>query len=545
MAFYAAELLDRPSHHAAQPAAPASEARPRGTGSVTSFQLATAVRHDMESAFKHDFGDVRVLPDGVAEAHGARAVTLGEDIHMAAAEGDVASRSGRRLLAHELAHVLHQRRLPGADRRSPGALEREADEASESAAAGRGARVGGAAPGIGPTPQLVPTLSPGPAVGNILYVGMNEADPEIKALQARYPATSPVKVTAIKSTAEQAATSIGGAATYDLTTDPGIEALAKALTADATKQTALVTLFKGQYGPDRDDLAHVAKVYADTEGDGKDRMTRVVLSGHSVGPGVFGSSGELEFTALVQLAGIFPAAANQTKHLLVAGCHTGDERTILDYYVKAFPSLVTVWAWWDACPLGPAAAPEIARWAGLTEHSEKSLPRQGGGMATWSSGVYEGSASGKAPAATVLAAIRADDARFNEYFDGTRADPGPHGGWLEPYYSRVFVASGRVDITGSDHDELVIKRQRAYLIRFWPNVAKNYWAKFGAVIAKGYGTATVPDYAKLSRKDAMAAIAAFPAASTAPAADQAPAQAALDALKNLDVKSIPDVMINP
>jgi hypothetical protein len=374
---------------------------------------------------------------------------------------------------------------------------------------------------------------------------MNNPDPEIKALQTRYPSGSSVGLTIIKGTKEETATDIGTGTTFDLTSSTGIESFSKALTSDATKQATLKTIFTSQTASDRDDLAHVAKVYADTDADGKDRMTRVVLSGHSGGLGVFGHGSEVYFSALVELGKVFTKAANQTKHLIVAGCHTGDEGTILSYYVKAYPSLLTVWAWWDACPTGWGAATAIDKWAGLTEKGQTKLPTQGDGIATWSGGVYSGSASGKAPAASVLAAIRADDARFQEYFDGTRADPSPHGGWLEAYYSRVFAAARRPDITGTDHDEMELKRQRGLLLRYWKDVVKNYWAKNGATIKTGYGTAAMPDYEKLSRKDALTAIADFPTVSNAGASEKAAAQTLLVGLKTLDPKLVPDSMATP
>jgi hypothetical protein len=499
-----------------------------------------SLRASMESVFGAEFSAVRVHRDSLADAHNARAVTIGDDIHLSRTEQDITTPAGRELLGHELAHVLQQRQRRGATA-SQSALESEADRAGAAASAGRRFSVTqAAAPG---SAQRKPKVAPAPPSGSILYVGMNNPDPEIKALQDRYKAGSPVGLTTIKWTSEEGATSIGTGTSFDLTTDPGIEALAKALTSDATKQAALKTLWKSQREGDRDDLAHVAKVYADTEADGKDRMTRVVLSGHSGGLGVMGHGSEVYFSALVELGKVFPKAASQTKHLIVAGCHTGDETTILDYYVKAYPNLLTVWAWWDACPTGRGAALAIAKWAGLTEHGETKLPKQDSGIATWSGGVYSGGASGSASAATVLASIRTDDARFKEYFDGIRVDPSPHGGWLEAYYSRVFAAARRADITGTDHDEMERNRQRALLLRYWTVVAKNFWAKNGATIKTGYGKASVPNYASLARKDTLKAIAEFSAVSTAGAAEKTAAQNLLDGLKVLDPKLVPDSMV--
>lgn len=506
------------------------------------------LRGQMESLFDHDFTSVRIHQDGMAEAHGARAVTLGDDIHIRPGEPSVSSPAGYWLIAHELAHVIQQRRLPGGVPRRRSELEREADEVAAVVRAGRNAKVSGQVAADGPVPQRKPKLAPPPPSGSILYVGMNNADPEVQALLGRYPSGSPVSVTVVKGTHEESATSVGGVPRYDLTTDDGVLDLALQLAPmngwppDLSKVMRLYNIIKSQAAADRDDLAHVVKVYADTEADGKDRMTRVVLSGHSGGSGVFGSSGEIYFSALVELADVFPHAANQAKHLIVAGCHTGDEGTIVSVYVKAYPSLLTVWAWWDTCPTGAGAAAAIETWAGLTEKpGVTKLPKEGGGIATWSGGTYQGGSS--APAFRVLDAIHGDEPRFQEYVTGAHADPGPHGGWLEAYYSRVTAAAHRTDLSAADRNEMIQKAQQALRLRFWPQIAKNFFAKFGATITKGYGSAPVPDYANLSRKNTLQAISDFPAASKATGQEKADAARLLDALKNLDPALIPESMV--
>ena len=75
------------------------------------------------------------------------------------------------------------------------------------------------------------------------------------------------------------------------------------------------------------------------------------------------------------------------------------------------------------------------------------------------------------------------------------------------------------------------------------NVARHFSEKNGAAIAKGYGTAAVPDYANLSRKDTLKAIAAFATTATGTAADKTAAATLLDGLKNLDPNSAPDSML--
>src|SRR4030095_10416272 len=75
--------------------------------------LDAATRAFMQPRFGRDFSHVRVHADELAAesaaAVGARAYTVGPDIVFARAQYSPASASGRRLLAHELAHVVQQR----------------------------------------------------------------------------------------------------------------------------------------------------------------------------------------------------------------------------------------------------------------------------------------------------------------------------------------------------------------------------------------------------------------------------------------------------
>ncbi len=74
--------------------------------------LDTAARAFMESRFGHDFSRVRVYANGeaatAANAIRARAYTIGSDIVFGPNEYAPATMEGRRLLAHELVHVVQQ-----------------------------------------------------------------------------------------------------------------------------------------------------------------------------------------------------------------------------------------------------------------------------------------------------------------------------------------------------------------------------------------------------------------------------------------------------
>ena len=74
--------------------------------------LDAPLRQDMESRFGHDFSGVRVHSGGAAEQSardvGASAYTVGNNIVFGAGQFAPGSGTGRRLLAHELTHVVQQ-----------------------------------------------------------------------------------------------------------------------------------------------------------------------------------------------------------------------------------------------------------------------------------------------------------------------------------------------------------------------------------------------------------------------------------------------------
>jgi hypothetical protein len=92
--------------------------------------LPEAVRRYFEPRFGRDFSQVRVHTDGQAAAAArsvqARAYTLGQHIAFGAGEYAPSTDSGRRLLAHELVHVMQQESAPVRQIRTQSAAPRRA-----------------------------------------------------------------------------------------------------------------------------------------------------------------------------------------------------------------------------------------------------------------------------------------------------------------------------------------------------------------------------------------------------------------------------------
>ncbi|MCB1787844.1 MAG: DUF4157 domain-containing protein [Gammaproteobacteria bacterium] len=108
----------------------------------TGQPLAAATRTAFEPLFRHDFSQVRVhagsREDALLSARGASACTVGSDLLFAHGQYRPDAPHGRRLIAHELAHVVQQ----AGGRGAPGmARESEAGQAAERAVNGMRAPV--------------------------------------------------------------------------------------------------------------------------------------------------------------------------------------------------------------------------------------------------------------------------------------------------------------------------------------------------------------------------------------------------------------------
>ena len=131
--------------------------------------LDSATRAYMEPRFGHDFSQVRVHTDAPAavsakELH-ARAYTVGSHVAFAGNQFSPATTEGRKLLAHELTHVVQQRGGATAIQRAPDKDDDDDDEAAARPARARSCP-GGAMPynGVCLTDEILEAL---PATGDV------------------------------------------------------------------------------------------------------------------------------------------------------------------------------------------------------------------------------------------------------------------------------------------------------------------------------------------------------------------------------------------
>lgn len=140
-------------------------ARPADSGQTRqeAGALPAPLRARFEAAFDADLSSVRVHTGARASSIGAQAFTEGEDLHFAPGQFRPETPAGRRLIGHELAHVLQQRagRVRADRRHGPPvntnpALEGEADRLGARAAAGQRAAMPGGIAAPGPTAGSAP-----------------------------------------------------------------------------------------------------------------------------------------------------------------------------------------------------------------------------------------------------------------------------------------------------------------------------------------------------------------------------------------------------
>ncbi|MBP7689764.1 MAG: DUF4157 domain-containing protein, partial [Thermoflexales bacterium] len=156
--------LQRQPVQSGELAAPISDTinRSRGSGQP----LPDRVRGSMESAFRSDFGGVRVHTDQQADTLNrsvqAKAFTLGHDIYFSKGNYQPGNSSGQELLAHELTHVVQQ---GGSNNHVQGKLtvgpvgdryEQEADRVAKQVTRGAAApQLQAAASGVQRAPQRI------------------------------------------------------------------------------------------------------------------------------------------------------------------------------------------------------------------------------------------------------------------------------------------------------------------------------------------------------------------------------------------------------
>ncbi|MFZ5479605.1 MAG: hypothetical protein ACOZNI_22760 [Myxococcota bacterium] len=277
----------------------------------------------------------------------------------------------------------------------------------------------------------------------------------------------------------------------------------------------------------RDELGQLVEVYAQAE-SGVRRIDRLVLSGHNVGTAMWGDdNGRVPFETFVALKEAFPNAAAQVRHLLVSACYSGGEKK-MDIYRDAFPGLMSIMAYTGSSPgTFSGAQSHLTRWEKATEEGDGSNvdkdiaknTRKGENVSTWNAtDGYQGDEPMQ------LYEIESDlsqgDATFDRYYTAGEKVTDPQTGELREYYNLVQRALRHPELADGRKAELEDRRDRTIRLLFWHLIRGRFAEQHKDSLKAGYDAIgqALPEYAKMERAEALAAIRLLESQSEAAAA---------------------------
>lgn len=387
--------------------------------------------------------------------------------------------------------------------------------------------------GLQPAPNRVPgadvpaapkaTPAAGPKSNDeILMVGMNNptrmsagSEHELKELQK-----GGAKVTYIKdSKAGPDKIKVGGT-TYDLTAEAGRTGFAATLGLPADQQKKVADAIGMADENGKDELAQIAQVWARGE-RGESMPSRMILSGHHVGSGVYGDhNGKLNWEAVTALSKAMPTAAGKVEDLHISACYSGGEEKRA-MYREIFPNAKTIWAYSGSAPgAGSGAVVHQAAWERATRGQGVDVAEVAEGMK--SRGVRkadviyatrtEASAGIGPPLAELKAPVDAGDPVFARHFTGQAVQANPQTGPLRDYYNGVQRLLQHPDLKGDERKAVEARRDQTIRTLFYSSaIAPRFADSNEYQIKEGYGALglPVPDFAKLTRAEAMESITLF------------------------------------
>ncbi|MCK6549613.1 hypothetical protein L6R52_27505 [Myxococcota bacterium] len=386
----------------------------------------------------------------------------------------------------------------------------------------------------------------------ILHVGMNQhAHDEVKHLRSRG-----ARVTSISdSTAGDDQIRAGGR-THDLTNDAGIDGFTATLGLPAEQQKKIGDAIRSA-GPDgRDELAGIAQVWARGE-RGESVPSRMVLSGHHVGSAVWGDgNGEISWDSLKQLSDAMPKAAAQVEDLHIAACYSGGAQAEAKYK-EIFPNARTIWSYSGSAPgTWSGAMSHLSSWETATRGRGTDVA--GAAQRLVDRGVRKAenidaraidATRTTVPLADLRARHDALEGAFEPAFLGEQRITDSQRGPLRDYYGAVQNLLQHPDLPAGDRQNLEARRDQTIRTLFYEsNVRGRFQETHGATVGAGFEALGLerPDFSKLTRAEAIAAIRAYrvrldeqpnpPAAATN-------ALELLNGLWNLDPRTIPQAWI--
>lgn len=379
------------------------------------------------------------------------------------------------------------------------------------------------------TPQTPATPANAPAGwapksnDKVLFVAMNNSDAhrstqESDALKARGTNVTVIQDAKVDDTITTRSAS-GEVATHKLSTPEGAMsfALTLGLPGEQTKKIADVLQNAGTDA--RDELAAIAQQWAVAEKGGQ-APSRLVLSGHHVGSGVYGeNNGRLDWPTVGALAEAMPRGAKSVEDLLIAGCYSGGQN-MMEKYTAMFPAAKTIVAYDGSSPGAASGATAHQKaWEAATRGSGDGIKREifqgmrkGENVTVWTK--TRGFDDGK-PRATVDELKQRRTALESGFNDAWAGGPIPdtQRGPVRDYYNATQRLIQHPDTTPTERKALEAQRDQTIRLIFHGPVSAKFQEVYGSKLSAGYEALGLPapDFKSMNRAQALASIQQFEA----------------------------------
>lgn len=380
------------------------------------------------------------------------------------------------------------------------------------------------------TPQAPQTPATQPNAGwapksndKVLFVAMNNSDAHRSTLESDALKARGTNVTVIQDAKkdDQITTrdASGALKTHDLSTQDGAMsfALTLGLPGEQTKKIADVLVNAG--GDARDELAQIAQQWAIAEKGGQP-PSRLILSGHHVGSGVYGeNNGRLDWPTVGALAEAMPKGAKSVEDLLIAGCYSGGEN-MMEKYTAMFPGAKTIVAYDGSSPGAASGATAHQKaWEAATRGSGDGIKREifqgmrkGENVTVWTK--TRGFDDGK-PKATVEELKERRTSLEQGFKDAWEGGPIPdtQRGPVRDYYNATQRLIQHPNTTPDERRALEAQRDQTIRLIFHGPVSSKFQEVYGSKISAGYEALgmAAPNFKTMNRAQALQSIREFEA----------------------------------
>ena len=356
----------------------------------------------------------------------------------------------------------------------------------------------------------------------VLFVAVNNSEAHLSTIESDALKARGVDVKVIKDAAQPdtivTRDASGATKKHDLTTEQGAMnfALTLGLPGEQTRKIADVI---AHAGPDaKDEMANIAQAWAAAEKGGQ-IPSRLILSGHHVGYGVYGeNNGRLDWPTVGALAEAMPRAARSVEDLMIAGCYSGGE-SMMEKYQAMFPNAKTIVAYDGSSPGADSGATAHQKaWEQATRGDRDSITRnifqgmrKGENVTVWTK--TRGFDDGKPRAS--LGDLRENRSRYQSEFDAawsgrtilTDSQRGP----VRDFYSATQRLLQHPETPAAEREQLAESRDKTIRLLYYGAVSQRFGETYGSKIDAGYRALglPVPDFKTMNRAQALEAINRF------------------------------------